>query len=221
MPWPSRKICPRALADALGNVSDGFAVVEAVFVFPIMLMVLLALVMLAIYLPQHAMLQRAASMAATALATESGDTWVYFDKDTLTYKRHNDYSGLGGWVYNWGFPSGAANNATDMVKKLDQKENLPLIASVDLKVECRLYNYVVYKEVEVTATRSIKIPVDFSVIRFPTTLDLTVTAKAVVKDGDEFVRNIDLGISFLDWLGGSLDDMKNAFSNGDVIDLLF
>ena len=180
----------------------GFAVIEAVVVFPIMLMVFLALIMLAIYLPQNAMLQRSTQLAATAIATEMGDTWVYYDKDSLSYKRNTSVSQLP-FIYTALFSPGTDDKATKavaVVRKVDEVENLPLIANGDLEVKCSITNYVVYKEISVTSTRKIKIPVDFSLIKFPDIFVMSVTAKAVVKDGDDFVRNIDLGASFLTWL---------------------
>ena len=44
----------------------------------------------------------------------------------------------------------------------------------------------------VTATRSIPRPVDLSYVGFPSEITVTVTSTAVVQNGDEFVRNMDL-----------------------------
>ena len=207
--------------------SDGFAVVEATFVFPIMFMVFFALVMLAFYLPQRAMLQRATQFAATAVATELSDTWIYFDVTSQTYGRYANYralsntsSGKGG-VYVTLFKSvfGSNNNAETIMRGLDEKENLPLIANGDLTVECELVNYIVYKEVVVTATRSIPVPIDLSIIKFPPnqqTIDLVVTSKAVVTNADEFIRSVDLAVDFATWadkqLGLGLFGENGAFS---------
>jgi Flp pilus assembly protein TadG len=205
--------------------SDGFAVVEAAVVFPIMFMVFLALVMLAIYLPQRAMLQRSTQMAATVIATEMGDTWIKYDKDTLSYSRYGNYAAMKsarGNVYAGLFhpnTSAYAVKAEGVVKKADEKENIPLIANGDLTVKCDIVNYAVYKEIIVTSTRSIPIPVDFSAIHFPSTLEMSVTAKAVVKDGDDFVRNIDIGVSFLAWLGNA-SILKGIFDN-PIVNMLF
>ena len=202
----------------------GFAVIEAAVVFPIMFMVFLALVMLAIYLPQRAMLQRSTQLAATAIATEMGDTWIYFDSDTLSYGRYTKTSQLPG-IYTALFNTntgGLANKAVGIARKADEKENIPLIANGELTVSCEIINYAIYREIVVTSTRAIKIPVDFSAISFPDTLEMSVTAKAVVKDGDDFVRNVDLGVSFLAWLNQQCGgyDMLDAFGSNAVKALL-
>ena len=208
---------------SISHNSDGFAVVEATFAFPIMFMIFLALVMLAFYLPQRAMLQRATQFAATAVATEMSDTWVYYDAESLQYRRYDDHaalrSGKGG-VYVALFNSvfnnntGGAETAETIIRNVDKKENLPMIANGGLNVECELKNYIVYKEIVVTATRSIKVPVDFSVIQFPDTIDLVVTSRAVVANGDEFIRNVDIAVDFIYWVADELDiDLKGIFSN--------
>ena len=186
----------------LGN-SDGFAVVEATFVFPIMFMIFFALVMLAFYLPQRAMLQRATQYAATAVATELGDTWIYYDGDSQAFGRYADHKALTvgkGGVYVTLFKSVFVNNnggAETIVEDLDEKENMPIIANGDLMVECDIVNYVVYKEVVVTATRTITVPIDMSVIQFPQKVELVVTSKAVVQNSDEFIRNVDMAVNFV------------------------
>ena len=209
---------------SIAGKSDGFAVVEATIVFPIMFMVFFALVMMAIYLPQRAMLQRSTQLAATAIATEMGDTWIYYDEDSLSYERYSSGSQLR-WIYSELFSpntSASANKAETIARKVDEKENIPLIDSGELTVECEIVNYIVYREVIVTSTRTIEIPVNFSVIGFPTTLEMSVTAKAVMKDGDGFVRNIDLGTSFLAWLNQQCGgyDMLDALQSDTVQSLL-
>ncbi|MDR2904222.1 MAG: pilus assembly protein [Clostridiales bacterium] len=215
--------------------SDGFAVVEAAFAFPVMFMVFFALVMLALYLPQRAMLQRATQFAATAVATEISDTWVYYDADSQSYKRYKNHdslrnlnSGKGGvyvTLFKSVFDSGSGN-AEAIMRGLDERENVPVIANGELTVECALVNYVVYKKVVVTATRSIPVPVDFSVIKFPRSIDLVVTSTAVVQNGDEFIRNVDLAVDFTKWAAEKLNiDLDGIFSKfkdaGDKISGFF
>ena len=213
------------------NNSDGSAVVEATFVFPIMFMVFFALVLLAIYLPQRAMLQRATQYAATAIATEMSDTWIYYNESGHTlerYANHKDLQRGKGGVYVTLFNSafGASTDGGEaIVKHLDTTENIPLVANGSLSVACELVNYVVYKEVVITATRLIPVPVDFSAIQFPNTIELVVTSKAVVQNGDEFVRNIDIAVDFVDWARKKFPAIDNVFKTineaGDKISGFF
>ena len=70
----------------------------------------------------------------------------------------------------------------------------------DLTIECKINNYVIYKEIVVTATRKIPSPVDLSILKFPEEIEITVSSTAVVQNGDEFVRNIDLAAEFVDYI---------------------
>jgi len=149
-----------------------------------------------------------------------GDTWIYYDTASLSYSRHTNASQLPN-VYGALFSSDTSqykNKAESVVRKVDEAENVTVLPSGELTVKCNIVNYAVYKEVVVTATRSIRIPVNFSAIRFPRTLVMSVTAKSTVKDGDDFVRNIDIGVSFIEWLeqicGGF--DIKEAFKSDAV-----
>ena len=209
--------------------SGGFAIIEATPVFPTMFMVFLCLILVAIYLPQRAMLQRATQLAATAIAAEMGDTWVNYDSETLSYRRYSSFGQLPGFkkVYTGLFNSNTsemASKALAVVRKADAAENLPLIANGELTVKCDIVNYLIYKEIVVTSTRVITVPVNFAFIRFPEVIELSVTAKATVKDGDGFVRNVDMGVSFLAWLqyyfGTGLEKVQSAFNN-PVANLLF
>jgi len=183
-----------------------------------MFMVFFALVLLALYLPQRAMLQRATQFSATAIATEMSDTWMYFDANNLAPGRYADHSSLRkgkGGVYVGVFRSifgGGTDGAVTIAENMDESENIHVISNGELTVECSMVNYVVYKEIVVTATRSIPVPF-LTAIRFPETIDLVVTSKAVVQNGDEFIRNIDIAVDFVGYL-------KNKFPNsvGKVFD---
>ena len=179
----------------------GYAVVEATILFPIMMMLFAGLMLLAVYLPNRAVLQRATQYAATAMATESSDTWIYFDENNMEYKWYggraqlpNVYAAL----FRAVFGGDVQSKGETIVKKLDNQS----IAwrRGDLTVECRVNSFVIYKEISVTATRTIPMPVDLSFVKFPKEIPITVTSTAVVQNGDEFVRNIDLVADFVGYL---------------------
>ena len=70
---------------ALWRDDKGDAVVEATILFPIIIMIFAGLVLLSMYLPTRANLQRATQYAATAMATERSDTWLRHDPKNLEY----------------------------------------------------------------------------------------------------------------------------------------
>lgn len=189
----------------------GDAVVEATVLFPIIILICAALVLLSIYLPMRAAMQRSTQLAATAIATQRSDTWLRFDPDTLAYEWLEDRSQLsnvyasliGALEGGKGDEADAAEQAVmNMENKNIQKP------SAHLTVEYGVVNYIVYKEIVVTARRTIPLPISLGLFGIPDTVDLAVTSTAVVQNGDEFIRNMDLAVDVMD----DLFDLKETFS---------
>lgn len=181
--------------DSLWKDTRGDAVVEATILFPIMIMIFAGIVLLAMYLPTRAILQRATQDAATAIAVEKSDTWLVFDVDSMEHKwskseeLDNVYLSLIRAIGGSGRDD--ADNAEQIVLKLEDTGIIDLPGG-PTEVTYGVVNYVVYKEIVVTATRTIPSPVDLSFVGFPSEITVTVTSTAVVQNGDEFVRNMDL-----------------------------
>jgi len=174
---------------------DGDAVVEAAILFPIMVMVFAALVLLAIYLPTKAALQRATQYAATVLAVEHSDTWLFFDEGSMSYYWETDKNKLQN-VYAALF-SGFGDIASKGEKIVIDIDGRGVSSkSGNLTIDCYAVNKFVYKEVVVTASREHSMPVNLSFIGFPETIIIAVTSTAVVQNGEEFVRNVDLAAEF-------------------------
>lgn len=179
----------------------GDAVVEAAILFPIILMIFAALVLLAMYMPTRAVLQQATQYTATALATEQSDTWITFDEDNMRYVWETDKGELSNVyvaVIRSFFQGDIQERAETIVTKLES--NSLVSKQGTLTVDCRVVNYIFYKELSVTATRTIPLPVNLSFIKFPTEIPVTVTSTAIVQNGDEFVRNMDIAAEFISYL---------------------
>ena len=80
--------------------------------------------------------------------------------------------------------------------------------SSDLTVEYGVVNYIIYKEIVVTASRSVPVPLNLTMFGIPRRMELTVTSIAVVQNGDEFIRNMDLAVEIMD----DLFDLSETFS---------
>lgn len=189
----------------------GDAVIEAAILFPVIVMIFAALVLLAVYLPTRALLQQATQYAATAIATERSDTWLRHDADDMEYYFEDDKKSLGS-VYG-AVLGGLTGNNRDDVNNADKMVNNILEGGVmklseDAEVSFGVVNLVVYKEIIVTATCDIPMPVDLSFVGFPTELPITVTSTAVVQNGDEFIRNMDIAADLTGYLAEkyNLDD---------------
>lgn len=191
----------------------GSAVVEATILFPIIFMIFFGLVILAMYLPIRSALQYATQGAANALAVEQGDTWLTYDENNLSYKWVGSKSQLSN-VYTALLRSmgkGDYNSkARTIVTSLESKT--PTFKSGNLEVRCYISNYIIYKEIIVTATRKIPSPIDLSFVGFPKEIPITVSSTSVVQNGDEFERNVDLAVEVVGALRKKYKTIDNIFN---------
>lgn len=209
----------KKIQDFMEDVRGG-AVVEAAMLFPIIILICAALVLLSIYMPLRAAMQRSTQYAATALATERSDTWLRFDPDTMSYywlddrdELSNVYAALLGSLV--GTQGDDADDAEQTVLNLENKNILK--PSSDLTVEFGVVNYIVYKEIVVTAKREIPTPLNLTMFGIPREIELVVTSTAVVQNGDEFIRNMDLAVDILD----DLFNIRDIFSSIEEICSMF
>ena len=121
----------------------------------------------------------------------------------MTYYWETDRSALGS-VYGALLGALTGNNRDDADNAeqavINMEANGVLEPAGELSVEYGVVNYIVYKEIVVTATRTIPMPVDLSFVGFPSEIPVTVTSTAVVQNGDEFVRNMDIAADFVKYL---------------------
>jgi len=200
--------------------SCGDAVVEATILFPIIIMGFSAIVLISIYLPQRAILQEAAQVAATAIATARSDTWINFDSNG-NYVRQNSQPNIYVKVFQNAFTAGNANHgaADSIVRTVSSRNILPdhsrAFIGPAVVSDFKFQNLFVYQEVVVTVSQTIRMPVNLSFIGFPQTITITQEASAVILDGDEFVRTIDIAKDMILWLDNKLgisDTIKEALS---------
>ena len=179
--------------------TTGDAVVEATILFPIMIMIFAALVLLATYLPARAALQRATQYAAIALATEISDTWLFFDEGSMTYYREADIRRLKN-VYVDLFTGSDDVQSKGEAIVLDIENRSISSRAGQISVESSIVNRILYKEAVVTATREFSMPVNLSFIGFPETIPVTATSTVVVQNADEFVRSINMASDFVEFI---------------------
>jgi hypothetical protein len=165
-----------------------------------------------VYLPARAALQRATQYAATAISTEISDTWLFFDDRSMSYYWENNRNNLQN-VYAALFSSAGdvQSKGEDIVIEIEGR-SLSSKAG-DLIVECYVVDRVIYKEVVVTATREFPILVDLSFIRFPETIPVSASSTAVVQNAEEFLRNIDIAVDFVEYI-------KEKFNLTDIGDTI-
>jgi len=195
----------------------GDAVVEATILFPIMIMIFMAIVMLSLYLPQGVVLQNATQYAAEALALERSETGYIFQENGAggtmdvywDFDLHNTiFNGLAGtnrstnniWyrTFSWFFPHDGEweARAQTIVNKIVGQSVTMTDAPVTVTITFR--KTILYSELAVKAVQEIPIPVDFSFIGFPTKITVEKVSLFTIPDGDTYVRNIDEAFAFSD-----------------------
>jgi len=179
-----------------------------------MIMIFAAIVLLSIYLPQRAVLNNAAQVAATSIAGEFSDTGFNFDDATLEaswdFYLHNtifdrigvlfdgDYELRNNFWYRaflWFFDPGLrygerSQNIVDEVLSRGFQ-----IVDEPVDVDFYLRRTILYTEIQVTVSQTIPFPVDLSFIGFPSEIVMEQTATAFVADGDRFLRGVDDAIA--------------------------
>ncbi|MCL2226603.1 MAG: pilus assembly protein [Oscillospiraceae bacterium] len=194
----------------------GQAFVEAAILFPIMIMIFAALVLLSIYLPTRAALQRATQHAATSLATVESDTWIFFDEGIMSHYWETNKGNLDN-VY-----VALLSGIEDVqVQELGEKivieiEGRNLSSKLGtLDVECFVNDRIVYREIVVNAVRELPMPVDLSFVGFPNSIHIAVSATAVAQNGDEFLRSMDMAVDFSQFVMNrfGLTDLAGSISS--------
>jgi len=180
--------------------TNGDTVVEATVLFPVMIMIFAALVLLSVYLPAQAALQRATQHAATALATEGSDTWLFFDEGSMSYYRESDRRRLSNVYVDLFTGSNDAGTKGEAIVINNESRSISSKAGTLTVGECLIINRILYKEAVVTATREFPVPVDLSFIGFPKSISITATSAAVVLNGDEFIRSVDIAADFTSYI---------------------
>jgi len=194
---------------------NGDAVVEAAILFPLMILVFAALVVLSIYLPARAALQRATQYAATAIATELSDTWLFFDDrnqmDYYRVKKKEDLRNV--YVSMFAGAKNADERANNIVRYLDGRSIYSKAGTLYVKGSAK--NYLIYKEVTVTATRAYTVPDGLRFLGLSGNVEITASSTAVVSDGDEFVRDIDIAVDFAEFIKErfGLDSISDAIGS--------
>ena len=204
----------KMFATFIKEETAGEAVVEATILFPIMIMIFAALVLLSIYLPTRAVLQRATQFAATVIATETGDTWLFFNDGSMSFYRESSIRHLKNVYVDLFAESGDVQSTGEVIVRDVESRSISSRAG-ELSVECIMINRIIYKEVVVTATREYTIPVDLSFVGFPRTISVTATSTAIVQNPDEFIRNMDMASDFLEFIADryNLHNLTNTISS--------
>ena len=178
-------------------------IVEATVILPLCLIVIMALYSTSLYVCQRANLQASLEDALVYYKNEETDTYVtatsqaYSRSDAVTASRFD--IGFDGRKFPYRLLwMKFQKNDGGFESLFRQMYRYSFFTSADhVTVTTTPRNYLIYKEISATAEETFTLPIDFSAIGLPSTLTVNASAKVVVADGDEFVRNTDFVVDIL------------------------
>ena len=188
-------------------------VVEATILFPVIFMIFAGLVLLAIYLPIRATLQRATQHAAAVMATEKSDTWIKYDESRMEYDWDTTSGNIYTSLFNKTLSGADEKKAQDIIMNMEGDTLIKNLPPEKLSIDSHCVNYYIYKEIVVTAKYKLSMPTVLTFVSFPEELVLTVTSTAVVQNAEEFIRNMDIFVDVLDYMGIDVSKVGDLFDS--------
>lgn len=206
------------------NKEEAYIIVEATLIFPMIIIIFFGMIMASMVLPFRASLQKATQYAANSIAMASSDSWFGIDayNNLKKSKPRNIYLDLISPFED--IEEGALTQSVkEQVNWLNMNLDETAFANKDVKVDYKLTKYILYNEVSVTATKHIRFPINIAWMGMTNEIDISVTSTAVVNNGDEFIRGMDLATDIvmkfdektgghLKGLSDKLDEKLNRFA---------
>lgn len=205
--------------------TGGYLVVEAAFVFPVVLLCVIALLLISVYLYQKANIQSSAEIALTYYKNELTDTYVS--------AKPMDYSGesfSGSSLSEYGNKSllsvfsakkdGSLERFTQIFNSVYYHQSS---SNGSVKVEkCDVSGAFFYKTIDVTISSEIKLPISLGLIGVnDDSIKYKIDIRTAVNDSDQFIRDFSVSKEFVLFLydkidkktgiGSKISDMKDKF----------
>lgn len=185
----------------------GMVIVEATIILPIAILSMILLLYLSLILFQKANLQAGLETTLVYYKNSLRDTFVTqndeleFDKSDseewiaagnsyVAEEPLNPYRGIFG-------VSGSIEDEEDFRKYFDSVAG-GMLFDDDIQFEIDYSNYVVYKQIKVSAVQNIKLPINFSILGIGDTFPITAAAKVNVVDHDGLIRDADYAIDLIE-----------------------
>ncbi len=184
---------------------QGDVVVEATIILPIAILCVIFLLYTSIFICQKALLQSALETSVVYFKNTLTDNYVS-QNDVVTYTTGEDSVIAQGNSYKAEQPLNPYAKYFVGKKKLSQSEFEKYFYSIaknllykeNLKLKIDYSNYILFKEIQVSAEQILEFPIDFSIIGISGDVDLSAAVRVAVVDHDELIRNTDYAIDVLE-----------------------
>lgn len=184
----------------------GLVVVEATIILPIAILSVILLLYLSLFLFQRANLQACLETTLVYYKNTLTDTYVtknssleYVQSGNSTMANGNSYRidgplnpyrGLLGDGHSIGDEGAFSEYFHSVAGNMIFDDNLSL--TIDYS------NYVILKQLKVTATQTVKAPIDFSLIGVDNEYVISAAARVSVIDHEDMIRNVDYAIDLIE-----------------------
>ncbi len=179
---------------------NGTVIVEATLLLPFCMIMIIALFYAAIFMCQKANLQANVQNALIYYKNINTDTYIEAKSDM-------DFGGGTGMITAEGSRFSGPTYRFPyrfLSMKLDESPFERFFRSMykymffddggNIKFESKKTNYIIYKEISVTATQTVTPAINLAMVGAGNEIEIIVTGRAVVSDGDDFIRNVDFAI---------------------------
>lgn len=187
--------------------------VEATIIMPITILCILFMLYLSLIMFQRATLQATLETAVMYYKTAVTDTFVSIGEEvTFSVQDGEDETskmGKGNFYsastplnpYIGKFASSSKMNSKELFEKYFYSISGNMLFNENIELNINYKDYLVTKQFQVTATQTIKLPIDFSIIGIGDKYTITASARAAAVDNDAIIRNTDYVLSIIDKTG--------------------
>ncbi|MBQ8604763.1 MAG: pilus assembly protein [Oscillospiraceae bacterium] len=199
----------------------GAVEVEATLILPMIIMIVILALYISLFICQRAILQANLETAAMYYRNSLTDSFVYVT-DTMSIYDEGDTENRKGSKYTASRPlnpyRGMFGNAKQVANFEDffWSEANNLVDRDNMEITCIYKNYVIYEQIDVSATQKFEIPIDLSYIGIGDSMEITASARVIAADHDGFINNVDYVIDILEKTGVTQKIENIASKVGEV-----
>ena len=206
---------------------SGAVEVEATFILPMAILSVILLLYLSLFMCQKANLQAGLETSLVYFKNTMTDAYVTQTvgltsvlEDSIYKASGNSYAVNG--VLNpyeglFGDPYDMSNDQKFEDYFRTVAGNMLFDDGDDLKISVDYSNGIIYKEMEVTAVQMVEAPIDFSFIGVGNGYEISATARVVVMDSEDMIRNVDYAIDIVEdtkigeWANNLVESISSTY----------
>lgn len=184
----------------------GLVVVEATIILPIAILSVILLLYLSLFLFQRANLQACLETSLVYYKNTVTDTYVTKNSELEYTITGNDTMASGNSYsateplnpYRGLFGDGHHLGDEEAFKDYFRSVAGNMLFDDDLSLTIDYSNYVILKQLKVTATQTVEAPIDFGILGVDNQYEISAAARVNVVDHDDMIRNVDYAIDIIE-----------------------